>query len=124
MSPSSTAIRRTVEAYLGRHPGERDALTGLLAALDRPVEVTARTTLPGHVTCSAVVIDRQGRVLHIRHRASGGFMLTPGDHARQRSAGDRPFTGDVGAQGLAQVPPQLASHQRLTAALSRAALSF
>ncbi|MFE6272315.1 NUDIX domain-containing protein [Streptomyces goshikiensis] len=80
MSPSSTAIRRTVEAYLGRHPGERDALAGLLALLDRPVDATARTTLPGHVTCSAVIIDRQGRVLHIRHRASGGLMLTPGGH--------------------------------------------
>ncbi|MFJ3169253.1 NUDIX hydrolase [Streptomyces roseus] len=80
MPPSSTAIRKTVEAYLGRHPGERDALAELLAALDRPVDATARTTLPGHVTCSAVVIDRQGRVLHIRHRASGGLMLTPGGH--------------------------------------------
>ncbi|MFF4187155.1 NUDIX domain-containing protein [Streptomyces sp. NPDC001691] len=80
MSPSSTAIRRTVEAYLGVHPGERDALAGLLALLDRPVDATARTTLPGHVTCSAVIIDRQGRVLHIRHRATGGLMLTPGGH--------------------------------------------
>ncbi|WP_030230350.1 NUDIX hydrolase [Streptomyces sp. NRRL S-350] len=80
MPPSSTAIRRTVEAYLGRHPGERDALAELLAALDRPVDATARTALPGHVTCSAVVIDRQGRVLHIRHRATGGLMLAPGGH--------------------------------------------
>lgn len=80
MPPSPTAIRRTVEAYLGRHPGEHDALAGLLAALDRPVDATARTTLPGHVTCSAVVIDREGRVLHIRHRATGGLMLAPGGH--------------------------------------------
>ncbi|MFH9818352.1 NUDIX hydrolase [Streptomyces sp. NPDC017230] len=80
MPPSSTAIRKTVEAYLGRHPGERDALAELLGALDRPVDATARTTLPGHVTCSAVVIDRQGRVLHIRHRATGGLMLAPGGH--------------------------------------------
>ncbi|MFF9914725.1 NUDIX domain-containing protein [Streptomyces sp. NPDC013457] len=80
MPPSSSAIRKTVEAYLGRHPDERDALAGLLAALDRPVDMTARTTLPGHVTCSAVVIDRQSRVLHIRHRATGGLMLTPGGH--------------------------------------------
>ncbi|WP_241845536.1 NUDIX hydrolase [Streptomyces sp. CB02261] len=80
MSPSSTAIRRTVEAYLGRHPGERDALAGLLAALDRPDDATARTTLPGHVTCSPVIIDRQGRVLHIRHRATGGLLLARGGH--------------------------------------------
>ncbi|MEU8762863.1 NUDIX domain-containing protein [Streptomyces sp. NPDC048659] len=79
MPPSSPAIRRTVEAYLTRHPGERDALGGLLADLDLPVDVTARTTLPGHITCSAVVVDRQGRVLHVRHRASG-LMLPPGGH--------------------------------------------
>ncbi|CAM5606040.1 NUDIX hydrolase [Streptomyces diastaticus] len=80
MPPSSTAIRKTVEAYLGRHPGERDALAELLATLGRPVDATARTALPGHVTCSAVVIDRQGRVLHIQHRATGGLMLAPGGH--------------------------------------------
>ncbi|MER8047495.1 NUDIX domain-containing protein [Streptomyces sp. NPDC094032] len=65
MSPSSSTIRRTVEAYLGRHPDERAALAGLLAALDRPLDVTARTTLPGHVACGAVVIDRHRRVLHV-----------------------------------------------------------
>ncbi|WP_274036476.1 NUDIX hydrolase [Streptomyces sp. MMBL 11-1] len=78
MSPSFTAIRRTVEAYLDRHPGERDALAELLAAVNRPVEATARTALPGRITCSAVVIDRQGRVLHIGHRANGGLMLNSG----------------------------------------------
>ncbi|MCZ0983085.1 NUDIX domain-containing protein [Streptomyces diastatochromogenes] len=86
MPPSSTAIRKTVEAYLDRHPGERDALAGLLAALDRPADATARATLPAHITCSAVVIDRQGRVLHIRHRASGGLLLVPGGHVEP---GDR-----------------------------------
>ncbi|MEU6106473.1 NUDIX domain-containing protein [Streptomyces flaveolus] len=86
MPPSSSAIRTTVEAYLGRHPGEREALAGLLTALDRPIDVTARTTLPAHVTCSAVVSDRQGRVLHIRHRATGGLMLTPGGHAEPGDA--------------------------------------
>ncbi|GAA3710839.1 NUDIX domain-containing protein [Streptomyces sp. NEAU-PBA10] len=77
-SSSSTAIRRTVEKYLGRHPGEREALAGLLAALDRPVDATARTTLPGQITCSAVIVDRQGRVLHLRHRVTGEFVLMPG----------------------------------------------
>ncbi|MFH9730310.1 NUDIX domain-containing protein [Streptomyces sp. NPDC017260] len=79
MPPSSSSIRRTVQAYLGRHPDERDALAELLAALDRPADVTARTALPGHVTCSAVVIDRRRRVLHIRHRATG-LVLTSGGH--------------------------------------------
>ncbi|MGX5185021.1 NUDIX hydrolase [Streptomyces avermitilis] len=79
MARSST-IRKTVETYLGRYPDESDALVGLLTALDRPVDVTARTTLPGHITCSAVVIDRQGRVLHVRRRATGSVMQAPGGH--------------------------------------------
>ncbi|MFF8992467.1 NUDIX domain-containing protein, partial [Streptomyces sp. NPDC014983] len=79
MPPSSSSIRKTVQTYLGCHPGERGALAELLAALDRPVDVTARTTLPGHITCSAVIVDRQCRVLHIRHRATG-LLLTPGGH--------------------------------------------
>ncbi|MFF9278914.1 NUDIX hydrolase [Streptomyces griseosporeus] len=79
MAPSSHSIRKTVEAYLGHHPDEHDALAGLLAALDGPADLTARATLPAHVTCSAIVVDRRGRVLHIRHRATG-LMLTPGGH--------------------------------------------
>ncbi|MFE8941085.1 NUDIX domain-containing protein [Streptomyces sp. NPDC007872] len=79
MPPSSSSIRKTVETYLERHPDECDALAGPLAALDGPVDVTARTTLPGHVTCSAVIVDRRCRVLHIRHRATG-LMLTPGGY--------------------------------------------
>ncbi|WP_435644179.1 NUDIX hydrolase [Streptomyces sp. H49] len=79
MPLSSSSIRKTVQTYLGCHPGERGALAELLAALDRPVDVTARTTLPGHITCSAVIVDRRCRVLHIRHRATG-LLLTPGGH--------------------------------------------
>ncbi|MFE2072979.1 NUDIX hydrolase [Streptomyces misionensis] len=79
MPLSSSSIRKTVQTYLGCHPGERGALAELLAALDRPVDVTARTTLPGHITCSAVIVDRQCRALHIRHRATG-LLLTPGGH--------------------------------------------
>ncbi|MEW2556990.1 NUDIX hydrolase, partial [Streptomyces zhihengii] len=85
MPPTRTAISSTVKAYLSRHPDERDALAAVLAALDQPADVTARSTLPGHVTCSAVVIDRQGRVLHVRHRATG-LLLVPGGHV---DPGDR-----------------------------------
>ncbi|MFZ3491932.1 NUDIX hydrolase [Streptomyces sp. 5.8] len=77
--PSHTHIRKTVEAYLAHHPAERDALADLLAALDQPDDATSRTTLPGHVTCSAVVIDRNCNVLHIRHRLTG-LLLVPGGH--------------------------------------------
>ncbi|MDX3117837.1 NUDIX domain-containing protein [Streptomyces scabiei] len=80
MPPSLSHIRTVVTAYLDRHPGERGSLAGLLAGLDADAEPTSRTTLPAHVTCSAVVIDRHRRVLHIRHKASGGLLLAPGGH--------------------------------------------
>ncbi|MFG3552398.1 hypothetical protein [Streptomyces sp. NPDC047725] len=44
MPPSLSHIRTVVTAYLDRHPGERDALAGLLAALDTGAQPTSRTT--------------------------------------------------------------------------------
>lgn len=86
MPPSRAHIRELVTAYLDRHPGERPTLGPLLEALDAPSEVAARETLPGHITCSAAVIDRNGRVLHIRHNASGGKWLLPGGHVEPEDA--------------------------------------
>nr|WP_024126440.1 NUDIX domain-containing protein [Streptomyces sp. FR1]AHE39059.1 NUDIX hydrolase [Streptomyces sp. FR1] len=83
--PSRSHIRAAVEAYLSRHAEERKALEGLLNVLDSTEEPSSRATLPGHVTCSAVVIDRDRRVLHIGHRVTG-LLLCPGGHVE---AGDR-----------------------------------
>ncbi|MFI8515802.1 NUDIX domain-containing protein [Streptomyces sp. NPDC085460] len=79
MPPSADHIRDLVAEYLDRHPVERSLLSGLPSALDACGAPTSRTTLPGHITCSAVVIDSTGRVLHISHRASG-LLLAPGGH--------------------------------------------
>ncbi|CAL9413074.1 hypothetical protein SUDANB145_01697 [Streptomyces sp. enrichment culture] len=73
-------IRTTVETYLARHPHEREQLSGLLDALDRPGEdIASRSTFTGHVTCGAIVVDQFGRVLHVLHLASGK-VLAPGGH--------------------------------------------
>lgn len=40
---------------------------------------SSRATQPGHVTCSAAVIDHDRRVLHIVHKATGK-LLAPGGH--------------------------------------------
>lgn len=61
-------IRATAEAYLARHPHERESLAGLMSLLDGADDLADRATLPGHITCSAAVIDREQRVLHIGHR--------------------------------------------------------
>jgi 8-oxo-dGTP pyrophosphatase MutT (NUDIX family) len=77
--PTRSHIRATAEAYLARHPHEREALAGLPAVPDSIGDPSSRATRPGHVTCSAVVIDRDRRVLHIGHKASGK-QLAPGGH--------------------------------------------
>ncbi|MFF0228541.1 NUDIX domain-containing protein [Streptomyces sp. NPDC004629] len=53
-----------------------------MAVLDGAEEPSSRATLPGHVTCSAVVIDRDRRVLHIGHRLTG-LRLCPGGHVEE-----------------------------------------
>ncbi|MGW7439856.1 NUDIX domain-containing protein [Streptomyces sp. NPDC054849] len=85
MPPTRSHIRDLVTAYLGRHPAEAEPLAPLLQALEDGDEPTSRSTLPGHVTCSCVVIDRDCRVLHIHHKATGK-SLAPGGHVE---AGDR-----------------------------------
>ncbi|MEU3607980.1 NUDIX domain-containing protein [Streptomyces sp. NPDC035033] len=80
MPPSLTHMRTLLAAYLDRNPDERGVLAELLDALEASGDPTERSALPGHVTCSAVVIDRHRRVLHIRHKASGGLVLCPGGH--------------------------------------------
>ncbi|RZU49914.1 8-oxo-dGTP pyrophosphatase MutT (NUDIX family) [Krasilnikovia cinnamomea] len=72
-------IRATVDAYLIRHPDEVGRLAPLTTALDADHDLTSRKTLPGHVTCSALVCDPAGRVLHIRHNVLNRW-LCPGGH--------------------------------------------
>ncbi|WP_243869031.1 NUDIX hydrolase [Streptomyces liangshanensis] len=89
--PARSDVRALVEDYLARHPAERVPLRPLLAVLDAAAEPTSRATLPGHVTCSAVVVDRNRRILHVRRRATG-LVLPPGGHAEP---GDRTLLATV-----------------------------
>ncbi len=82
MPPSRSHIRAITETYLSRQAEERESLAPLLAVLDGVEEPSNRATLPGHVTCSAVVIDRDRRVLHIGHRVTG-LRLCPGGHVEE-----------------------------------------
>lgn len=79
MSPSRTHIRHIAETYLARHPDERTSLAVLKNILDGPEDPTHRKTMPAHVTCSAVLVDPNNRVLHIHHRVSSK-VLAPGGH--------------------------------------------
>ncbi|MEU0693057.1 NUDIX domain-containing protein [Streptomyces niveus] len=77
MPPARSDILHLLEDYLIHHPGERAQLTPLLAELDAKAEPTCRAALPRHITFSAVVIDRDRRVLHIGHKTPGK-LLAPG----------------------------------------------
>ncbi|WP_371640735.1 NUDIX domain-containing protein [Streptomyces virginiae] len=84
MPPTRAHIQDVVSAYLDRYPIEAPLLAPLLRLLDEDAEPTSRSTMPGHITCSAVVVDHDRRVLLIHHNTFG-LMLAPGGHVE---AGD------------------------------------
>jgi 8-oxo-dGTP pyrophosphatase MutT (NUDIX family) len=78
-------LAEVVDRYLTRFPEERDRLTALLTALDNGNPITDRNSRSGHLTCSAIVLDPQGRVLHIRHNTLDTW-LRPGGHVEPQDA--------------------------------------
>jgi 8-oxo-dGTP pyrophosphatase MutT (NUDIX family) len=68
-----------VRDYLVAYPTEAEALAPLLDLASCAAPVTARTTLPGHVTCGAVAVDTTFRVLQVRHRTLDRWLF-PGGH--------------------------------------------
>jgi 8-oxo-dGTP pyrophosphatase MutT (NUDIX family) len=72
-------ISCTVGGYLAVNDAERDHLVPLLSSLANDGRLTSRATVPGHVTCSAAVLNGDGCVLMIRHVALDRWLL-PGGH--------------------------------------------
>ncbi|MET9807117.1 NUDIX hydrolase [Streptomyces halstedii] len=72
-------IRTTAAAYLDRHPEDKREIAFVKGLLDEGDDLTSRKSLPGHVTAGAILVGRDGRVLHILHNASGKWLL-PGGH--------------------------------------------
>ncbi|GAA4804811.1 NUDIX hydrolase [Streptomyces ziwulingensis] len=80
MQISAQHVRETVDAYLAGHPGEKDALTALVATLDQAGDnITSRKEFRGHTTAGAALLRPDGRVLTIEHRALRKWLL-PGGH--------------------------------------------
>lgn len=76
---STAQIGAAVAAHLDRYPDEAARMTPLLAGLAGSADLTSRRTFTGHVTCSALVVEPAGRVLHIRHNVLRRW-LRPGGH--------------------------------------------
>ncbi|MEU9620430.1 NUDIX hydrolase [Streptomyces sp. NPDC088251] len=72
-------IRTTITAYLDQHPEDKRETDIVRGLLDDGDDLTNRKSLPGHVTAGAILVGRDGRVLHILHNATGKWLL-PGGH--------------------------------------------
>lgn len=71
----------TLDAYLTRHPEDKDALAIIREMLDVVGNrITSRNEFRGHVTAGAVLLRPDGRVLTLHHKALGGKWLCPGGH--------------------------------------------
>lgn len=68
-----------VHRYVERHVDEREHLRPLLDQLDAGLPITDRSAYLGHLTCSALVVDDEGRVLRIWHNVFRKW-LQPGGH--------------------------------------------
>jgi 8-oxo-dGTP pyrophosphatase MutT (NUDIX family) len=82
MSIARGLVEAAVATYVARHPGERTQLQPLRNALAAETDPTSSRTFTGHITCGAVVLDRDGRVLHVHHRVLDRYLL-PGGHIEQ-----------------------------------------
>jgi 8-oxo-dGTP pyrophosphatase MutT (NUDIX family) len=80
MTVTISDIKGTVSRYLDTYSAERAGLEPLLTRLDAGDDgLLSRAGLPGHVTCSAAVLDGRGGVLMVKHRALEMWLL-PGGH--------------------------------------------
>lgn len=72
-------VRTAIEEYLARNPQDRHALAAVTALLDQGADLTRRTSFPVHATVGALLLDTDGFVLTIVHKAYG-LILQPGGH--------------------------------------------
>jgi 8-oxo-dGTP pyrophosphatase MutT (NUDIX family) len=79
MGVSAAQIRAALGEYAAAHPDEDNDLSRLVTALDDGSRLTERGEFRGHVTCSVALADPDWRVLHVRHRTLGRWLV-PGGH--------------------------------------------
>ncbi|MER7035251.1 NUDIX hydrolase [Streptomyces albidoflavus] len=79
MHITANHIRATIAAYLDQHPEDRREIAVVQGLLDDGNDLTSRKSLPGHVTAGAILVGRDGHVLHVLHNTTGKWLL-PGSH--------------------------------------------
>jgi 8-oxo-dGTP pyrophosphatase MutT (NUDIX family) len=72
-------VQETLLAYLAAYPDELHSLEVAVGALLDRTDITSRSRLQGHVTCSVAAINPSGLMLEVHHRFLG-LWLPPGGH--------------------------------------------
>ncbi|WP_327235525.1 NUDIX domain-containing protein [Streptomyces sp. NBC_01317] len=108
MPITANHIRTTLTAYLDQHPEDKHEIDIVQGLLDSGDDLTSRESLPGHVTAGAILVGRDGRVLHILHNATGTWLLPGGhiessDHTLLQTAG-RELAEETGIPPYAVTP--------------------
>ncbi|MEW2574966.1 NUDIX hydrolase [Streptomyces syringium] len=87
MSIENRQLRTALDAFLRRHPEDRQRLDRVREILDLAgTSPTSRKEFRGHVTAGAVVTDDRGRVLRIHHRGLNAWLF-PGGHLEASDSG-------------------------------------
>lgn len=77
---SCDEVRGVLRSYYGLFPEETARHVGLASQLSAGDDVLVRSNMTGHVTCSAIVLNRSGtKVLLIHHKVLDKW-LQPGGH--------------------------------------------
>ncbi|MGA8941333.1 MAG: NUDIX hydrolase [Thermoactinomyces sp.] len=80
MSIPLSEITQAIAAYSEKFTrSDMQFLQPLLKAMNTSHNITSRSNLPGHVTTSAVIMNGDNRVLHVRHKILNTWLL-PGGH--------------------------------------------
>ncbi|WP_239311107.1 MULTISPECIES: NUDIX hydrolase [unclassified Frankia] len=79
MAITADHIRTTLTVYLDAHPEEKPDLVPVFDLLDTGSDITSRKEFRGHATVGAAIVNTDGRILHIHHRALNSWLL-PGGH--------------------------------------------
>jgi 8-oxo-dGTP pyrophosphatase MutT (NUDIX family) len=82
MAVSVEHIRELLASYEGSYPEDKAGLALVWELLDDGAEVTSRGEFRGHVTASAIVVNKSRRALVIHHRALD-VWLRPGGHLEE-----------------------------------------
>jgi 8-oxo-dGTP pyrophosphatase MutT (NUDIX family) len=105
MTVTHDQVRQAIDDYLLAYPADTGRVGVVRGWLDAGTRVTDRSEMRGHVTAAAVLVNGDGRVLHVHHKLFDGLLI-PGGHVEDgdRTLSDtalRELVEEAGLEGAA-----------------------